>query len=232
MKNLITGFLLIGLTAVSSAQTQSADPTPGISVVGVVDRKVSPDTAEVTFSIVEINEDVDVAFNKGSKSLESVYEVLKNHNVPTKDIKVGGAWLYTVWDGSHKLIQNKKYRFQRALTVTLTNLPEVEAILRDLVKSGVSEISRLEYKSSQFAQHRSELRLEAIKAAKAKAIAMAHELGAKVGKPLKVSEDNIVPQPWQINRYSNMVQPGAAQPDDEPGRITLSATVHITFALE
>ncbi len=236
MKKLFCTTLFLFSTAALLAQIQLVDATPSISVSGKVERKVTPDFAELAFGIEGLNESVDVAYTSSAKNLEAALETLKRYNVPSKDIKIGGAWLYTLWEGSSKFAQTKKYRSVRSITVVIAKVGDVEPIMKELIKSGVTQINRLEYKSSEFARHKTEVRLEAVRIAKSKADAMASELGAKIGRPLKVGEDSVDEPIWgnrAYNTQANVIQSGSgAHQEVEPGQITISATVHATFALE
>jgi hypothetical protein len=77
----------------------------------------------------------------------------------------------------------------------------------------------------------------AVKAAKEKALALAGELGSKVGKPHSITEQSSeIPTLLLANSFA---QNAAAAPGDsgsnsafEPGTISISATVTVAFVLE
>ena len=95
-------------------------------------------------------------------------------------------------------------------------------------------------RTSKLRQYRDQARIQAVKAAKEKALALAGELGAKVGKAHSMTEGS---HDYPVYGYNaaNMSQnmsigmgggEGAASPAFEAGAISSSATVTVAFVLE
>ena len=81
-------------------------------------------------------------------------------------------------------------------------------------------------RTSKLRQYRDQARIQAVKAAKEKALALAGELGAKVGKAHSMTEGS---HDMSIGMGGGE---GAANPACEAGTISSSATVTVAFVLE
>ena len=117
-------------------------------------------------------------------------------------------------------------------------------MLAGALKSGVNHVMGIEFRATELRKHRDAARQQAIRAAKEKAVALAAELDAKVGKPQNIHEQTSggwwgwSGTHWsQINpMLQNTVQIApAGEPTDGNlaiGLISITATVNVTFALE
>ena len=78
--------------------------------------------------------------------------------------------------------------------------------------------------------------MDAIKAAKEKAMALAEALGQKIGKPITISEGTSA-QPYYKRAMQNSVRAMDAGAEESggsiaPGEIKIEANVSVTFELE
>jgi len=109
--------------------------------------------------------------------------------------------------------------------------------------AGVTGIHGANLRTSELPKYRDEARGKAVRVAKEKAVALAGELGAKVGRPYAITENaSEVSYPWptyaqqansQLNEGSTPRAAGdATESSFAPGRISVGASVSVSFILE
>jgi uncharacterized protein YggE len=141
------------------------------------------------------------------------------------------------------------YFVRRSYKVCLKDVKKFESVVDAALKAGVNHIVDIDFKSTELRKHRDAARLEAIKAAKEKAIALAGALDAKIGKPQQINEGYFSYEspyrPWWGGYYRNnfgayqtqnaMVNAGAPAEGGGTlpmGMIGIRAQVTVTFLLE
>jgi uncharacterized protein YggE len=141
------------------------------------------------------------------------------------------------------------YLVQRTIGVRLRKVPQFDRVLQGVLKSGANCVHGIEFRTTELRKHRDSARQQAIMAAREKAIALATELGAKVGKPLSINE-NTYGGSWGwsgsswggrggaygANAMQNVSQNVAVAPEADSnlsvGQISVTATVNVSFELE
>jgi len=124
------------------------------------------------------------------------------------------------------------YTATRQLSITISNLDAFEKVYRGLIERGVNAVGGVEFRTTKLRQYKDKARLQAVKAAKEKAVAMAGELGATVTAVRSISEN----RSNYFGRYA--VQNSlsiAAQPENTTsvaaGMIEINASVSVVFLL-
>lgn len=125
------------------------------------------------------------------------------------------------------------YQAARGLTLTLHDIDEVEGLLYDLLAAGANRVDRVQFESSARSERRNEARVLAVRAARAKAEAMAAELGQTIGEPVRVEEQT--PSGWQAPVMNNVAlnNDSLAQVSETVagGKLRVHAGVSVVFTL-
>lgn len=124
------------------------------------------------------------------------------------------------------------YTASRSLTITLHALDEVEGLMFDMLAAGANRVDKVSFQSSLMLEKRSEARLLAIEAARAKAAGMAAALGQALGEPLKIEE--AMATGWQAQPANYMLDNATTPQQSETvatGKIRVHAGVSVVFAL-
>ena len=77
---------------------------------------------------------------------------------------------------------------QRSLGIRLRQVGKFDALISGVVTNGASHVHDVEFRTTELRKHRDVARQMAVRAAKAKADALAAELGVKAGKPVQITE--------------------------------------------
>jgi len=148
-------------------------------------------------------------------------------------------------DGYYEARDFVGFFVHKTVVITLRDLSKFESLLTDVLGSGVNYVQGVEFRTTELRKNRDTARGLAIQAAQEKAVALAGELGQKVGEPLTIQEEQNAwwsgYNAWWGSRWGgamtqNVIQEasGAALPAEgslAPGQIAVSARVSVSFEL-
>lgn len=221
---LMTALAMLFSTNALAATAVSDLDTPSIAVTGESEVRIVPDEVFFNVAVVTMDKDVTVAARDNDAKLRSLLATAKEFNVPPGMIQTGEMTIGRRENMSQALIG---FEVRKSVSICLKDLSRFELLLSALVKSGVNEMPGIEFRSTKMEDARTKARMQAVKAAKTKASAMAGELGEKVGRPLKISE---APVSFQRFAYAD---PASSQSHEgfAPGEIGVRVSVSVEFAL-
>jgi len=115
-------------------------------------------------------------------------------------------------------------------------------VTAEAVAAGVTAVRDISLRTSQLRKYRDDVRAKAIRAAREKAVALASELGARVGKPYSITEGQDYGYRMSLNNAANIQVQAAADGGEQagdgiipafaPGTISIVATINVSFLLE
>ncbi len=230
MKKLVLLAAALTMTLAAAAQMQEAYPSY-IQVNGRAEKEIVPD--EFYLSIV-----IDERDSKGKVSVESqqrdMIAALRKQGVDIeKQLKV--ANLSSEFFKKNTSVATAKYQLK------LGSAAEVAAAWQALDKLGISDVSIQRVSHSRIDALKEEVRAEAIRNAKASAVALAEAIGQTVGKCFYIwdSNNDIVPAYYNnavVVRSMKAMDAGAAESAaEEPldfKTIKLQYSVQTKFVLE
>jgi uncharacterized protein YggE len=237
---LLMTILIFGLVAQVRAQTDGASPKPMISVAGTAEIRVAPDEVNLKLAIETRDAKLDEAVKQNETRTAGVLKFLKEAAIDAKDIQTDFVEIQPHYNQDHNAqkIVPEFYSVRRNLGVRLRKVPQFDAVMAGVLRSGVNYVLGIDFRTTELRKHRDAARQQAIRAAKEKAVALAKELDVKVGKAQNISE-----QTWGgwWSPYANAMTQNVSQagPSGEGGEgnlavgmISVTATVNVTFALE
>ena len=246
-------FLLFVATVIATpfARAQQAAPEPPlVSTSGTAEVKVVPDLADLHFEIEVRNAELVTARKQQGDRAAKVLAAIRALGIAEADLQAADISITPNFTESRRdYVETAKVRFfsvSQVVAVTLHDVKKVPDVIAAAVGAGATEARLASLRTSQLRKHRDAARANAIKAAKEKAVALASELGVKVGKPYRISEVMLSPH-WGGNSFSNnsaqISAPGGGgaggDGEDEhsgaafaPGTISITATVAVSFLLE
>jgi len=128
---------------------------------------------------------------------------------------------------ANKLRKPVGFSVVRYFEITISDLRSYEMIYKALVKSGVTQVNPATLRTTELRKYRDQARLEAVKAAREKAVAMAGVLDANLAGVKSIRESNEgFGSPFQNVRV------GFSDAEPAPaGTMSVSATVDVQFFL-
>lgn len=231
MKKLLVVLTLFIVTA--QAQAQELKQIPQISISGEGKILVSPDIAIIQLGVQNNGKDPKEVKQLNDVTIDKVIAYIKKFGIPVTDYQTTQMSLYKNYDYEKK---KHSYQANQTISVTLKDISKYNALMMDVMETGINVISGVNFKSSKMELFESEARKKAILNAKKKAADYVSVLpGQKVGKAISIS-DNLqtnYPQPvFMAKGY--MSDSEAIQPRETlaVGEIEITASVTVIFVLE
>ncbi len=220
----------------------AAEPTPRtITTTGNADVRVAPDEIEISLGIETKDKNLGQAKRSNDERLQRVMGVLRNLKIEPKHIQTDYVSIDPDYNSDRTLIA---YWVRKNIAVILKDTSKFDALMAQTLEAGINHVHSVQLRTTELRKHRDRARIMAIHAAQEKAVALAKELGQKVGKPHTINEGGggwHSPGGWWGGRWGmqaqNVVQNQEGGGSGESGglalgQITVSASVTVTFELE
>lgn len=166
-------FLLIGFFTVGSFIHGQEVKKNAIEVTGIAEMEVKPD--EIIFNIgIKADNKNDLAENE-----KKLFEILKKNSVKNEDID---------FKSMYQNIYSKPKTFVKSYQFKVNTKTEITQLFEDLNQKWVSNINIAEVKNTKIADYKKAVKINALKAAKAKADYLLESIGKKTGNPLEIIE--------------------------------------------
>lgn len=235
MKKALAILLAVGFGLALAAKDE---PVRTITVTGTAQKMAAPDICYLGFGVETFHKkSAGEAFRQNNAVMAAVSAAVKGLGVEAKDMQTANfsvAPQYRHEDEGRRRVFDG-YRVYHSLNVSLRDLKRVSDVLDAAVGAGATEVGQVRFAVENPKQHTADVRLEAVRAAQAKAKSIAEVLGVRLGRPVSVSESE--PDNWrsfyaQANVAMEAPRPGVDSDVLEPGEFRLTRTVHVTFEIE
>ncbi|UOU98353.1 SIMPL domain-containing protein [Chryseobacterium daecheongense] len=166
-------FLLIGFLTLGNFIHAQEVKKNAIEVTGIAEMEVKPD--EIIFNIgIKADNKNDLAENE-----KKLFEILKKNSVKNEDID---------FKSMYQNMYSKPKTFVKSYQFKVNTKTEVTQLFEDLNQKWVSNINIAEVKNTKIADYKKAVKINALKAAKAKADYLLESIGKKTGNPLEIIE--------------------------------------------
>lgn len=229
--------LAFALAFASHSRAQEQRPTPRlVTVTGEAEILVVPD--EVVFDLVvqTLNRDLRLAKSQTDERLKGLIALARKHGVAERDIQTDYVRLEPRHRGNDETRTFVGYSVRKDLTFTLRDVTKAEALLSEVIESGVTRVNSVSFRTSQLRKHRDAARAQAMRAAREKAAALAGEIGQSIGKAYSIEEDTPTGRALLQNASSNYVGTSGGDGSETEGtlalgQIRITARVTVRFEL-
>lgn len=212
-----------------STQALATQPPPNISVSGTASISVAPDLADIRVSIETEAKTLDKAIAQNDARIKAVLAVIRGQDVAAVDLRTAHLQLSERSERGVRV----GHTANRQVQITLRDLSRLEPLMQAMLKAGVTRINQMELGTSKAISLKNETRIQAIKAARTKAQALAGALDQSIGKAIAITENQSMGGGSRI--YNNFaVQTagaGASGTTVATGQITIRMTLYATFLL-
>ncbi|MEW6278968.1 MAG: SIMPL domain-containing protein [Candidatus Eremiobacterota bacterium] len=224
------GLIALGLVW-GGILTRPAPSEPAPRVVkseGVAEIEVPPDRVVYLWTASGQEEDLDRAAEKVERQIRSLTTCARRYQPDAGEIRTEAMSVDHRTDGCGRRLPG--YVASQSVSVSLTDLGQRDAFLRDGLKLGM-RLRSVDFDCREVRRHRDRARLMALRAAREKADAMARETGLRLGKPVEVAEEpaSIYSYLSPVSNHRTSVEVGSGSGLLQPGRISISSQVTVTF---
>lgn len=207
MIRLLSTFALAAFTTCTFAQQSEPKSLPRtIEVTGSAEMEVEPDEVYLAVTLKEyMKEKTKVRMDEIETEFKNTLSKL---GIPVKDVSVEGASAYFNYDWNWYRNESRRTDFLAAKTyiVKLPNLEKYNELMRKMDSKGIENAWLQRTENSKIEQYREQVKVNALKAAKAKAKTMVESIGNQLGDVVFIREinaGNFYPQPM-YKAASNM----------------------------
>ena len=232
---LLFGWLLA--VAAASAEENKLSPRH-VAVTGTSLARAQPDTVVWQISIRRTNRDLATAQAECDASVKKVLALRTELKLKPEEAQTGYLSIQKIFDRDQagNVTSFRHFEVVRSVTLRQRDTSRFDEVLARLVAAAEVEVS-YQLESSEYHALRAKTRLEAVKVAREKALAMTELLGAKLGRVLRIAEPQ---ESWSSHSFTSntaFVSPRQAEPDDAPGTfapgsIEIRVSVEVMFEIE
>lgn len=209
-----------------------SDSTPGIEVVGEGEARAVADQVVMTFNQESPNKDFAAAKNESGRKTKSLVEALSRLGVSSKNIQTAPIQIFPVYEFQNGKRQFVNYSARQQFIVVLKDVDQYGRALDTVLGAGVTNVNGPEYRTSKKKELEEEAQKIAASEAQEKAETLAKRFGRKVGRAIRIeeNEENAWPQP-AINQMNAMRSGDAPSDTSGFGEIIVRRSVRVRFEL-
>jgi uncharacterized protein YggE len=236
---------LLGVMVMSQAPMQAgAQATPvapanqpgTISVTGVGEVIVTPDTANIQIGVQVFSEELAAAQKKSNEQIAAIISTLKDAGIKERDIQTSN---YSVsvrqqYDNQGIAPAVLGYDIYNTLSVTVRKLDNLGAILDKTVAAGANQIYGIYFYTNDLTAATAQARDAAVKDANERASQLAAAAGVKVGRVINISEgysNAPVPVDFGRGQAASDMKGGAGAVPIQTGSQSVQIAVSVTYEI-
>ncbi len=228
--------LVIGLLSPFHAHAKDGRT---MHVTGEGESAAAPDQVEFIVGIDVTEPKVEAAKTKSDEAMRRILSITKDFKIEGKDVQSDYLRVQPIQDSTYNPSGKPvrpviTYNARRDIRILLRDIKQYDGLMAALFNSGANNLHSLQFKSSLQPKLEGEARLEALKNAKAKAEAMAREMGLKLGRPRNIAEGLRDPGPIPMAKTMMMesMARGGGEPTLAPGEVRIRREVTVVFDAE
>jgi uncharacterized protein len=200
--------------------------------------EAAPDIAQLQFNVSVQDETAQVTFQRASKEVEQVRQVLRANGIDPKTANIGFLSVQPVYDWRNPKQKVIGYRVTTDVTLKLKDFSKVAPVTQQLADANVSESQTLTYTLESVDDAKNKAVEDAYRRAHNSADALAHASGRTLGDLSYASVDTFEAQ-RPMPRFARAMAAKAATPEPPapseeftPQTVTVTAHVNALFSLK
>jgi uncharacterized protein len=198
--------------------------------------EAAPDTAQIQFNVSVQEDSSQAAFQRASKNVEQVREVLRANAIDPKSANIGFFSVQPIYDWKNPKQKVVGYRVTTDVTLKLKDFSKVAPITQQLADANVSESQSVNYILENMDEAKNKAVEDAYRRARNSAETLAHASGRTLGELSYASIDTFENVRPIVPRMRAMVANAAATPapteEFTPQNVTVTAHVNALFNLK
>lgn len=220
------------------AQAAETPAGPHISTSGSAVIRAEPDMATLSINVTVKEKDASAAKAQADKRVAQYFDFLKAQGIEKKDINAANISTSPdyVYDKEKEESVIRGYNASRSVTVKVHDLNKLNTLLDGALKSGLNDISAVEFGVNNPEKYREEVRQKAISDAISQAKSVAKGFGTELGAVYSIGYN--APQPVPVMARNKMMlaagAPAAVSADEtyEQQTIDFRDQVDVVFELK
>lgn len=229
--------LLFSMLLALSAPAVADEALPHVTVYGTAVTEVQPDVLRWRLKVADEAAAVAEVAESHSKNVKAVLDFLRAEGIPAKDIQTAQMQFSEHREYRSTSWTKEGYEASTVVTFTTKKLEQYHTLWLGLSRLRGVSVDSVAWDSSRRIEVQNATRVDALKAAKEKAEAMAKALGVEIAEPLAIEEAPIATydsRAGNLLRNSVAELAGGGDNDDgavSPGAIEVRIRVQATFRI-
>jgi len=215
--------------------TQQAQPVVRtLSVTGSGQANLVPDIAYIYLGAHTEKPSASDAMNENNTQTQSIIDALTKFGVDKKDIRTTNFSIYPTDKYDPQTNQptgEKIYSVDNTVYVTVRNLPKLGDLIDKVVAAGANTVNSIQFDVADKDAAVKTARADAVKDAEVQAKELAGSAGVTLGDIQSIGFFDNSPTPVFDGKGGGVAVKAAAVPI-QPGQLTLTVTVSITYAIK
>ena len=230
---LVLSVLLSACGGPTTINQAAQPPVRSVSVSGLGEVSLSPDVAFIYLGVHTEDASASTAVAANNVQTQEVIEALQNFGIDTKDIRTTN---FSIWPSQNYspegLPLDIRYVVDNTVYVTVRDLDNLGELLDVVISAGVNTVNSIQFDVADKKEALREARADAVKNAQAQARELADAAGVELGEIQSISYYDSVPYPMFDGKGGGGGGAAEAAVPIQPGQLTLSVTVSITYAIK
>lgn len=195
-----------------AAQAAETPAGPHISTSGSAVIQAEPDMATLSINVTVKENEAAAAKAQADKRVAQYFDFLKAQGIEKKDINAANINTSPdyAYDKEKEESVIRGYNASRSVTVKVYDLNKLNTLLDGALKSGLNDISSVEFGVNNPEKYRADVRQKAIDDAVSQAKAVAKGFGSELGAVYSIGYN--APQPVPVMARGKMMMNMAAAP--------------------
>ena len=233
LATLLAAFAMTAAPATALAQAAPASDGTLLSVSSRAEARKGPDIATFSAGVVTQAADGNAALRQNAEQMNRVLAAIKAAGVADKDVQTSGISL----NPQYRYEENQPpritgYQASNTVNVKLREVAKMGKVLDALVASGANQVNGPSFGIDDPEPLYDRARLDALKAARARAETYAGALGVRVRRIVSISEGGAsFPRPMPMMMAMAADGMRAKETSVSPGESTLSVNLDVVFEL-
>lgn len=229
-KQLVAVMLGLGMMGASGMASANID-VPHLETTGIGEITVQPDMAVFSVAVDEMRPSAKEAKLAADKAVTAFVDRLLAEGLDRSQIQSANISLQPQYHyPKDKAPELQGYRATRTVTVTVSQLDQLNTYLDSALGDGINRINNIELKVSDESAVQEQARLAAIKDAQIKAKSLAEGFGQKLDGVWQISYQSHNPRPVMMRMAMDAAPANSAGYQDT--QITVRDSVDVIFKLE
>ena len=206
-----------------------------VSVTGAGQAYLVPDIAYIYVGVHTEKPSASEAMAENNAQTEKMIQALKDFGIDKKDIRTTN---FSIWPQDKYDPQTgtptgeKTYSVDNTVYVTVRDLPKLGDLLDTVVAAGANTVNSIQFDVADKAEAIKNARAEAVKDAQAQAQQLADAAGVTLGEIQSLGFYDSQPYPIFEGKGGGSADVAASTVPIQPGQLTFSVTVNVTYAIK
>jgi hypothetical protein len=227
--------LLVSACTPTTINQAAPPPLRTLSVAGSGQAYLAPDIAYIYIGVHTEKLTAAEAVAENTTQTQTVIEAIKDFGIDEKDVRTTNfsIWPMDKYDPlSGTPTGEKTYAVDNTVYVTVRELDKLGDLLDTVVQAGANTVNSVQFDVADKDEALKTARAEAVKDAQAKAQELADASGVSLGELQSIGFSDSMPYPVFDGKGGGGAAVEAAAVPIQPGQLTFTVTVNVTYQIK